>query len=139
MIKKVSKLLSQYKSLIAYGFFGVCTTIVNVIAYALCTKKLTLSTVPATVLAWIGAVFFAYVTNRKWVFESEEKSSKGIFREIIYFFGCRLLTGLLDIGFMYFFVDLLRQNDMVIKIVSNIFVIIINYVASKLLIFKRRE
>lgn len=96
-----------------------------------------LSTILSTVLAWIIAVLFAYVTNRKWVFKSEEKTVKGIFREVIYFFSCRFLTGVLDVVIMYIFVDVLLMNDVFIKIMSNILVIIINYVASKLFIFRQ--
>lgn len=139
MIKKISELMLKYKSLIAYAFFGICTTLVNVITYSICARALSLTTILSTVIAWVAAVLFAYITNRKWVFESEEKSIHGIMREIIYFFSCRLLTGLLDIIFMYAFVDMLMMNDVIIKIISNILVIIINYAASKLLIFKRRK
>lgn len=139
MIMKIAELLLKYKSLLAYAFFGVCTTVVNVVVYFICAKVLMLSTIPSTVIAWIIAVSFAYVTNRKWVFNSEEKSAKGIIREIIYFFSCRFLTGVLDVIIMYVFVDVFSWNDVIIKIVSNILVIIINYIASKLLIFRQGE
>lgn len=139
MFKVLVKLIKKYKSLIAYAFFGGCTTIINVAAYFVCSKILLINIIPATVIAWIAAVLFAYVTNRKWVFQSEEKTFKGIMREVLYFFSCRLMTGVLDIVVMHVFAEILMMNDVVIKVVSNILVIIINYVVSKLIIFKGKE
>jgi putative flippase GtrA len=92
-----------------------------------------------TVTAWFLAVLFAYVTNRKFVFKSDSTTSKAILIEITAFFGCRLLTGFIDFGMMYVFADLLKYNDLVIKIISNVIVIVSNYVASRLIIFKHRD
>lgn len=132
--KNLFNILVKYKSLLFYAFFGVLTTVINVAAYALCAHSFRLSTIVSTILAWIVAVLFAYFTNRKYVFES--KSNK-ILKEIFSFIACRLLTGFLDLGIMYYFVDKLRYNDTLIKILSNIIVIVVNYVASKLIIFKK--
>ena len=139
MIEKVRGLFNKYKDVVAYLFFGGCTTLVNVLSYWLCSHIFKLGTTPSTIIAWILAVLFAYVTNRKWVFHSENNSFGGIIKEILSFFSCRFATGVLDWVFMFVFVDLLSFNDIVIKIISNIVVIILNYVASKLLIFKKRD
>ena len=90
-------------------------------------------------MAWICSVLFAYITNRKWVFHSEAMGSAAILKEMISFFACRLLTGVVDWLCMLIFVDLLYWNDMVIKIGANVLVIILNYVASKLVIFKKQH
>lgn len=133
------KLYEKYKDVIPYLFFGVCTTLVNVVAYWLCAHVMHLSTIASTLIAWVLAVAFAYVTNRKWVFHSKAKGSKAIFCEICSFTACRLATGLLDILVMYVFVDLIHFPDLLIKIISNIIVIVINYLASKFIIFKNKD
>ena len=129
-------MLIKYRSFILYAFFGVCTTLVNIIVYYICSYVLNLSTIISTAISWFLAVLFAYVTNREWVFESHVSNTKEVTKEITSFFSCRLLTGLLDIGIMYICVDILNWNDMIIKMTSNILVIVLNYVASKLIIFK---
>ena len=132
-------LWDKYKDLIPYAFFGVCTTLVNVISYWFFAHVLRQGVMLSTIFAWILAVLFAYVTNRRWVFHSEAKTSKEILKEIISFFGCRLATGILDWACMFIFVKRLEWNDVVIKIVANILVIIINYIASKFVIFKKQK
>jgi putative flippase GtrA len=127
----------KYKELILYVFFGGCTTVVNVLSYFICTRMFHMHYLVSTVVAWFLAVLFAYVTNRKYVFMSENKDGKAILIEFISFISCRLLTGFLDVANMYIFVDLLKLNDVLIKIASNMFVIIGNYVASRLFIFKK--
>ena len=136
MCGNIKKLFLKYKSFILYAFFGVCTTLVNIAVYTACARGVGLATIISTVIAWIAAVLFAYVTNRRWVFESN-KQGMAIAGEIISFFGCRLLTGFLDVLIMFVFVDLAGWNDIVIKAGSNILVIVINYVASKLIIFRK--
>lgn len=79
------------------------------------------------------------MTNRKWVFHSEENSKRGILREIISFFACRLSTGFIDWTCMYIFVDVLHWNDLIIKIVANFIVMVLNYIATKLVIFRKRN
>ena len=92
---------------------------------------------PSTILAFIISVLFAYLTNRKWVFESKAKG-KEILTELVKFFLCRFATGIFDFLCMYVLVDLLQFNDVIIKILSNVIVIILNFVASKLLVFNKK-
>ena len=80
---KITELIKKYKDLIPYLFFGVCTTIVNIVSYWILAHILDAGTMLSTVIAWIIAVTFAYVTNRKWVFHSEAKGKKAILKEII--------------------------------------------------------
>lgn len=129
-------LLQRYRSVISYLFFGGCTTLLNIIVYTLCTRFLLMDTVPATVMAWIVAVLFAYITNRIWVFGSNVKGIAGIVRELAAFFACRIATGALDIAIMFVCVEKLRFHDIIMKVISNIIVIILNYVASKIIVFK---
>ncbi|MBQ3586464.1 MAG: GtrA family protein [Synergistaceae bacterium] len=123
------------KQLVLYGIFGVLTTVINIVAYWV-VRKFDVAIVTSTVIAWLVAVFFAYFTNRKYVFESSNTSLIAIFFEALYFFACRIATGLFDVAFMYIFADLLGFDEVITKTVSNIIVIVLNYIASKLFIFK---
>ena len=137
-MERLIKLFCQYKDIILYLFFGVFTTVVNVVAYWFCANVLSFGTMPSTIIAWILAVFFAYITNRKWVFHSSATTRLEIAQEIASFFGCRIATGVVDWLCMYMFVEVLKFNDLVIKILANILVIILNFVASKLIIFRKK-
>lgn len=139
MLKKFLNLLEKYKSIIMYLIFGVLTTVVNVVTYYLCAHILSIGTVTSSIIAWFAAVLFAYLTNRKWVFDSKQTGFKNITFEIFKFFSCRFATGVVDWVIMYVFVDLLSFNDILIKIIANIIVIILNYVASLLIIFRKRD
>ena len=123
----IKKLLAKYGDMIPYAIFGVLTTLVNIAAYWLLAHPLGLPTVPSTVIAWVLAVLFAYVTTRQ-----------EIIREGISFYLCRLGTGVLDWLGMYVMVDVLHWNDLIVKIAVNIVVIILNYVASKLIVFRKK-
>lgn len=135
----ILKLLKKYQDIIAYLFFGVCTTIVNIVAYWLAAYPMNLGTLPSSILAWVAAVLFAYVTNRKWVFHSQAVTRQEITREMVSFFGCRLATGVVDWVMMFVCVDLLHINDMLMKILTNVVVVVLNYVASKLIIFAKKK
>lgn len=137
MIDKIKKLLFIYKDVIFYAIFGVLTTLVNIISFWVSAHALHFATMTSTIMAWMVAVLFAYLTNRKWVFHSTATNTSDIVKEIISFFSCRLATGIVDWICMFLFVDCLQWNDMVIKFGANVLVIILNYVASKLLIFKK--
>ena len=133
----MKNILLKYKSIILYAFFGVLTTMVNIATYYISAHLINLGTLFSTCLAWFVGVLFAYITNRKYVFESDKRELNAILREVFSFFSCRLATGAVDIAIMYIFVDIIHFDDMVIKIFSNIVVIVLNYVASKLIIFRR--
>ncbi len=130
---KMNKLLKKYKEQILYVVFGIATTLVNIVAYFL-LSKLPLGTAVATALAWLISVIFAFFTNRKYVFKATEN---GFLKQLVGFFSMRVVTGALDIFVMILFVDVLSFNDMLIKVLSNILVIILNYIFSKFLVFKK--
>lgn len=133
----MKNLIKNHRDLILYLIFGICTTLVNMFTYWFCAHILNFSVIFSTIIGWILSVLFAYITNRTWVFQSKATGSKQILKEITSFFSCRLLTGILDLIIMFVFVDILGMNDMLIKIISNVVVIVLNYIASKLLIFKK--
>ncbi|MBQ0065558.1 MAG: GtrA family protein [Firmicutes bacterium] len=129
------KLYQQYKEIINYLIFGVLTTLVNVVVYFICKDILHIHYLISNFFAWFFSVLFAYITNRKFVFES---TSKNIFSEMIKFFSSRIATGVLDMILMWVFVSLLSINGLVSKVVVNVVVIVSNYVLSKLFVFEKR-
>ena len=135
----LKKLAVKYKDMIAYLVFGVLTTLVNIAVYWAAAHLLGIPTVPATVAAWVAAVLFAYLTNRRWVFHSEASGSAEIGREILRFFAARLATGIFDWVFMYVTVDRLHADDVTMKVIANIVVIISNYILSRTLVFRRTK
>ncbi len=138
-MNKIKELMIRYKSLILYAVFGVLTTLVNMGAYYLCFNIIGIPNVPSTVIAWVLAVCFAFVTNKLWVFDSRSFSAEVLKHEIPTFFGARIATGLLDVGIMYAAVDVMHWNSTLWKLISNVLVIILNYAASKLVIFRKKE
>lgn len=133
---RMKNFIGKYKEIILYLFFGVLTTLINIIVYFILTRIMNLSTIYSTVIAFILSVIFAYITNKIWVFNSKTETLKEIGKEIVAFFGGRLFSGGCDILIMYVFVDVLGCNDLIIKILSNVMVVIMNYIISKLFVFK---
>ena len=136
-MEKIKELYNKYKEILMYIIFGVLTTVVNIVSYFLLARILHIDTVVSTVIALILSILFAYITNKIFVFESKTNTAKELLKEIISFFGCRAFTGILDVAFMYITVEVFNLNDMIMKIISNIVVIIVNYIFSKLIIFKK--
>lgn len=138
MVNFVIQMLKKYRSFIAYAVFGVFTTIVNIASYSVCYNNLGLSNTFSNVIAWILAVTFAYLTNKVWVFDSKSWKWDVLKKEVMAFISCRIATGILDLVLMYVSVDLMGWNALLMKICSNVLVIILNYVFSKLVIFKKK-
>ena len=134
----MNQLFKKYQQPILYLFFGVCTTAVNIITYYISAHILSLSVILSTCLAWIISVIFSYITNKWWVFESKSLRLKAVVLEFLSFTGCRLFTGACDLLIMFIFVDCLAMNDLFVKIASNVLVVILNYIFSKLIIFKQK-
>ena len=134
----MNQLFKKYQQPILYLFFGVCTTAVNIITYYISAHIVSLSVVLSTCLAWAISVIFAYITNKWWVFESKSLRLKAVVLEFLSFTGCRLFTGACDLLIMFIFVHCLAMNDLFVKIASNVLVVILNYIFSKLIIFKQK-
>lgn len=137
-MKQIIELMKKYKSFVAYAVFGVFTTIVNIVTYNVCYVNLEFSNTISNIIAWVLAVTFAYLTNKVWVFDSKSWKWEVLRREVPAFISCRLATGVMDLVIMFVAVDLLGWHAMLMKLLSNILVIISNYVFSKLVIFKKR-
>ncbi len=133
----IKNLFIRYKSMILYVLFGGFTTLVNMGAYHLTFNMMGIPNVPSTIIAWLLAVIFAFLTNKQWVFDSRSWKADVLIREALAFFSARIATGLLDIVIMYAAVDVMHWNGLIWKLISNVIVIVLNYVASKLFIFKK--
>jgi len=145
LIEKLVKLYKKNEEVLNYLIIGGLTTLVNI-----ATKYILLFTIfdaknpkelqITVIISWIVAVLFAYITNRKIVFKSENKK---ILKEFINFIEARILTLLVEMLFMYIFVTLLKLNSdievAILSIISQIIVIILNYIFSKIFVFKNNK
>ena len=120
------------KELFLYVVFGTLTTIVNIVVY-FALEYVGVNYIISNIIAWFLSVLFAYVTNRIWVFESK---SPNIMKEMVLFFSGRIFTGVLDTALLYLFVDILTLGNTFSKIAVEIIIIILNYLLSKLIVFK---
>lgn len=140
-MQKIIDLFNKYKEVIMYLIFGVLTTVVSLVTYYVLTLTIlnpnsALQLQLANIISWIVSVAFAYVTNRKFVFESK---SENIVKELSSFVGGRVLTLLMDMAIMFIFVTLLHFNDKIFKMISQVIVIVANYIISKLFVFKESK
>jgi len=139
MSMNLPALYAKYKEPISYLFWGAATTAVNYIIYFLCTDLFQLHYLGANILAWVGAVLFAFVTNKCFVFDSKSWAVAVVLPELLKFSGARVLSGVLETALLWLFVDLCKFPDGIIKIAISVLTVILNYVFSKLFIFRREQ
>ena len=138
-MKKILELYKKYKEIINYMIFGGLATLVNFISYYIFAKTLNVDEVISSGLSWFCAVLFAYVTNKLFVFESRKNTKREMIKEMISFFLARILSGALcDVGTFALMVKVLNINDIIAKLVTQVMVVIVNYIFSKL-IFKKEN
>ena len=136
-LKVLADWYREHREGMRYLIFGALSTIVNIVVFEICFK-IKLSTTISNCMAWIVAVIFAYITNKIWVFCSKTDSKMDLLREIGSFFGARVFTLIFETIFLIIVIDKLHFNTMLMKIVSNILVILMNFVFSKIFIFKKK-
>ena len=153
MMTKIKELIIKYKELIIYVIFGGLTTVVNLAVFALFSKLLGDERYLITnVIAWFAAVVFAYITNKIWVFESKSWSGKVLLKEIPSFFAARVFSFVIEEAGLFLFVDLLSFNEISLKLLSfeiggeliakgilAVIVVVVNYILSKLIIFRKSK
>ena len=138
MIRKIRELVEKHWDIVSYLFFGVCTTIVNYLIYIPCYNFMDMSATVSNMIAWVVAVAFAYLTNKPFVFKSHDWSAKTVVPELTKFVGCRIGSGVAETIVLCLTVDLLGWNGNIWKLVSQVMVTVMNYVASKLLVFRKK-
>ena len=139
LIKKCRELYIKYKEIINYLIVGGLTTVVSLTVYYVSVLTFLnpdnpLQLQAANVLSWIAAVAFAYVTNRKYVFESKNQNK---IKEAAAFCSSRVVTLLMDMVCMFLMVSVLKWNDKVAKLIVQVIVTVGNYILSKFLVFKK--
>lgn len=136
-MKKVRELIEKYWDILSYLFFGVLTTVVNYLVYLPCFNYLGLSAAVSNGISWVAAVAFAYLTNKPFVFKSMDWSMKTVIPELTKFVGCRVASGVGETLILFLAVDLMGWNGNIWKLVTSVLVVIVNYVASKLVVFRK--
>ncbi len=124
------------REVLLYLFFGGLTFLISVISYALFERAAGMNELVANVFSWVIAVLFAYITNRTWVFEQVSPDTAGIVRELGKFLSGRIATLVVEEGILLVFITWLGFDSMVIKVAGQIVVIALNYVISKLFVFR---
>ena len=138
MMDKIKDIMNKYRDVIFYLFFGVLTTVVNYLVYLPCYNLWNLSAAVSNAIAWVFAVAFAYLTNKPFVFQSHDWSWSVVAPELAKFVSCRVASGLMETGILFLAVDLLGWNGNVWKLITSVLVVVLNYVGSKLLVFRKK-
>ncbi len=133
----ILNLFKKFKSIIIYGVVGCMSTAINIGVYLLLYDVLKIQNVPSNVCAWIVSVVFAFFANKLFVFESKNMSKTVVLAELCKFCLARLGTGLVDLLIMFVTVDCMSLNAALWKVISNIIVIVGNYILSKFVVFKK--
>ena len=129
---------NKYREVLLYLLFGGLTTGVNIVTFFL-LRQFSVEVYISNVVAWILSVLFAFITNKTFVFESKNNSRQEDFKEMLSFFGFRVLSLVFDMGSMLLLLEVFHINELISKIIANVLVIILNYVFSKLFIFKKKK
>lgn len=138
MKEKIRKLFLRYYDLIMYLVFGVMTTAVNYLVYLPCYNLFGLSASVSNMISWVVSVAFAFLTNKPFVFRSHDWSAKVVWPELVKFVGCRVGSGVMETVILFLTVDTLRWNGNIWKLVTSVLVVVVNYVGSKLLVFRKK-
>ncbi len=150
-LKRFEPFYAAHKEVLMYLFFGGLTTVVSVVTFAAGTLlfgklrwidmmglAFQLDIVAANVFSWICAVTFAYVTNRTWVFEDKAHGTGAVVRECTAFFAGRLFTLVVETVLLYVLAVGLHMNEIAAKVIVSVVTIVLNYVISKVFVFRKK-
>ncbi len=141
MISKIFDLYKKNKEIINYLVVGGCTTLVTIISYYIISSIVDINNnfwfMFANIFSWVLAVIFAYVTNKIFVFESKTKGKKEVSKEMGKFFTSRIITLLIELILMFVLVKIITWDNGLSKIFTQVIVIVLNYVFSKIFVFKK--
>lgn len=137
MLQKLRALIEKYWDVVTYLFFGVLTTVVNYLVYLPVYNLLGISAAVSNAIAWVAAVAFAFLTNKPFVFKSHDWSARTVLPELAKFVSCRVASGAMETVILLVTVDILNWNGNIWKLITSVLVVVLNYVASKLLVFKK--
>ena len=138
MIQKIKAMIVKYWEVLIYLVFGVLTTVVNYVIYLPVYNILSLSAALSNAIAWVGAVAFAYLTNKPFVFKSHDWSLKTVVPELTKFVGCRVASGAAETLILLVTVDIFHFNGNIWKLFTSVIVVVLNYIGSKLFVFRNK-
>ena len=134
----IMEIIKKNERILSYLFFGALTTLINMVIYDLLFKNGILNNVPSTIIAWIAATIFAFITNKLFVFKSKRWSRKVIAPEFVKFVACRIGSGVMETVFLFITVDCINGNGTILKLIASGFVMVLNYISGKRVAFKNR-
>ena len=137
MFEKIRALVMKHWDMVSYLFFGVLTTVVNYLVYLPLYNLLGISAAVSNIIAWVAAVAFAYVTNKPFVFKSHDWSMQTVLPELGKFVSCRAASGAMETALVFLTVDVCGWDGNIWKLIISVVVVILNYVSSKLLVFRK--
>ncbi len=146
-MNKIKELYLKYREVIMYLIFGGLTTLVNFIVFA-ALRYFGVALLLTNIAAWICAVLFAYITNKKWVFRSHTADNRELFREIVSFYGARIFSLLVELALFWLWTDIILISnpemnttlyEYCVKLIIQVIVIVLNYIFSKFFIFTKKK
>ena len=138
-MKRICDLLKKHWDAISYLFFGALTTLVNFLVYFPLYNWAHVSATVSNLIAWVVAVLFAYLTNKPFVFKSNDWSKKTVIPEFAKFVGCRVGSGALETVVIWLSVDVLLWNGNLMKALVSVLVVVLNYIGSKCFVFTKKN
>ena len=135
LLQWAAPFFSRHREGLLYLFFGVLTTAISWGSFYLFHYTLSLGELLANPLSWVAAVLFAFFTNRTWVFRTH---GGGFLREMALFFGARVGTLVFEEALIFLFVTVLSFHAMAVKMLGNVAVLVLNYLLSKLIVFRKK-
>lgn len=142
-MNNIINLYKKYQEIINYLIVGVLTTVVSIVTYFLFSLVLDIENnilfILANVLSWICAVIFAYITNKKFVFNTTTSNKKEEIKVFSMFVSSRITTLLIELAFMFITVKVILIDDKIAKVIAQFIVIVLNYILSKLFVFKKKN
>jgi len=139
LIKKFKPFYEKRRDIVLYIFFGGLTTVVSFFTFWLFADGFSLDVFIANTISWVLAVAFAFFTNRIWVFEAPTTNKKDFLVQLILFYGGRLLSFAFEMAVLFIFIKQLGLNKLIVKLLATIIVLILNYIISKVIVFRKNK
>lgn len=136
-MNKITELVKKYRELIVYFVFGVLTTLVDFLSYYALANLLGVEANLSNAMSQVIAIVFAFITNKAFVFEDKKKKLKDVVLQFAKFFSMRLISLFLNSGLFWVMVGVLHINDYLTKALVSVIVVVLNYIFSKVFIFKK--
>ncbi len=137
MLEKLRIFYKRHKGILLFLLLGIVTTVVNYAVYLPLYNYIGMTATVSNCIAWVAAVTVSFLTNKPFVFESYDWSAKTVVPELVKYVGCRIGTGVAETAAIFIAVDLLGMDGNIIKLITSIMVIVLNYMGTKLFVFRR--